>query len=235
VRERPTELADFGPFNSVIYSLEDPFADSIHPGLTLLLFISHSFYYIIAFSFIKVENHIPKNEIWNVYLYKITMMFGYLQLIQKKGVTMATCEELAARLVYLNTELRSIKVSKNPGLQEEIQQQIVDVKGQQAQQHCIPQFSGNSFVGAGIASSGNMTVEVIVDTDGRIYYNYSLLGGQPSAWIEIPDAPATDAAPAVALTGNDHNYMFVLIKTAGTPGHFLLNQGGLGQELVGWR
>lgn len=100
------------------------------------------------------------------------------------------------------------------------------------------QFSGRTAVGPGAASSGNIFVFVVVDTDGRVFYNWSVLGGQPTGWIEIPNAPKTDTAPAVALVGSEHNYLFVVLKAASTndvpDGQLFLAQGTLSEPSNPW-
>jgi hypothetical protein len=143
-----------------------------------------------------------------------------------------TCEQLQITIMNLHNRIAHLV---DPEIIDELQHEILALQEQQRKQGCILQFSGNTFVGAGAAASGNMSVAVVVDTDGRIYYSYSVLSGQPSEWIELPGAPATDAPPAVSLVGDNHDYLFVLIKTAGAPGRLVLNQGHLGQGFVGWR
>lgn len=149
-----------------------------------------------------------------------------------------TCAQLASDITALHAKLATINPNKQ-GLIDEILNEISEKQSQQQKQGCLntPQFSGNTFVGAAAASSGNVFVVVVVDTDGRVYYSWSVLSGAPSLWNEIPNAPKTDAAPAVALVGDQHNYLLVWLKSASTneaPGQLHLAQGTLGQGFVPW-
>jgi hypothetical protein len=52
-------------------------------------------------------------------------------------------------------------------------------------------------------------------------------------WRELDGDGRTDAAPAAALVGDDHSYLFVVVK--GLNGNLYLNQGQLGRPFVGWQ
>jgi hypothetical protein len=67
------------------------------------------------------------------------------------------------------------------------------------------------------------------DTEGRIFYNWSVFGQGGQGWRELEGGGRTDAAPAAALVGT---YLFVVVK--GLDGNIYLNQGELGQPFVGW-
>jgi hypothetical protein len=58
----------------------------------------------------------------------------------------------------------------------------------------------------------------------------SAKGGQ--VYGELEGGGRTDAAPAAALVGPNHNYLFVLVK--GLDVYVDLNQGELGKPFVGW-
>ena len=85
----------------------------------------------------------------------------------------------------------------------------------------------------GAASSGDTTAVVAVSPDGRIFYTWWVLGEGGKAFTELDGGGHTDAAPAIALVGKDHNYLFSVVK--GLDGNLYLNQGGLGELQVGWQ
>ena len=85
----------------------------------------------------------------------------------------------------------------------------------------------------GAASSGNTTAVVAVRTDGRIFYDWWELGQGGEGFRELDGDGRSDAAPAAALVGAQHNYLFVLVK--GLDGNLYLNQGELGKPFVGWQ
>jgi hypothetical protein len=95
--------------------------------------------------------------------------------------------------------------------------------------------SGNIQTGLapGAASSGNTSAVVAVGTDGRIFYDWSDLGQGGHGFTELDGGGRTDAAPAAALVGPQHNYLFVVIK--GLDGNLYVNQGELGKPFVGWQ
>jgi hypothetical protein len=92
-------------------------------------------------------------------------------------------------------------------------------------------FQTNLALGA--ASSGDITATVAVSIDGRIFYDWWALGQGGHGFTELKGGGRTDAAPAAALVGPQHNYLFVAIK--GLDGNIYLNQGELGKPFVGWR
>jgi hypothetical protein len=94
------------------------------------------------------------------------------------------------------------------------------------------QMGFQTTVAVGAGSSGDNTVLVATADDGRIFYNWWPLGGSGS-WAELPGGGRTDAAPAAALVGPDHNYLFAVVK--GLDGNVYLNQGTLGGAFVGWQ
>src|SRR5262249_60469964 len=77
------------------------------------------------------------------------------------------------------------------------------------------QMGFRTAVAAGAASSGDNTVLVAKDAQGRIFYNWWPLGSSGS-WTELPGDGRTDAAPAAALVGPDHNYLFAVVKGLGS-------------------
>ncbi|WP_157642798.1 hypothetical protein [Burkholderia ubonensis] len=85
-----------------------------------------------------------------------------------------------------------------------------------------------SNVAPGAASAGNVSVAVAARPDGRIFYNWWVLG-QSGHWNEVTGSVRTDTAPAVALVGN---YLFVMVR--GRDGKIYLNQGHLDKPFVGW-
>jgi hypothetical protein len=88
-------------------------------------------------------------------------------------------------------------------------------------------------VAPGASSSGSTSVAVATGTDGRIYYNWWLLGQGGAGWRELDGDGRTDAAPAAALVGPGNDYLFVAVK--GLDGNVYLNQGQLGHPFVGWQ
>ena len=88
-------------------------------------------------------------------------------------------------------------------------------------------------VAPGAASSGNTTAVVAAGTDGRIFYDWWDLGQGGRGFTELDGGGRTDAAPAAALVGPQHNYLFVVVK--GLDGNIYLNQGELGKPFVGWQ
>jgi hypothetical protein len=90
-----------------------------------------------------------------------------------------------------------------------------------------------SLLSSGAASSGNNAAVVATRSDGRIFYNWWQLGQGGMGWRELDGDGRTDAAPAAALVGDDHSYLFVVVK--GLNGNLYLNQGQLGRPFVGWQ
>jgi hypothetical protein len=82
------------------------------------------------------------------------------------------------------------------------------------------------------ASSGNTTAIVAVRPDGHIVYDSWELGQGGRGFVEI-EGMQSEAAPACALVGSSHNYLFVIAK--GLDGKLHLNQGELGKGFVGWQ
>jgi hypothetical protein len=93
--------------------------------------------------------------------------------------------------------------------------------------------SVSTKVAPGVAASGNTTAEVITRTDGRILYTWWELGQGNQGFGEMEGDGRSDAAPAAALVGPQHNYLFVVVK--GLDGNLYLNQGELGKPFVGWQ
>jgi hypothetical protein len=83
------------------------------------------------------------------------------------------------------------------------------------------------------ASSGNTSAIVAVDASGHIFYDWFELGGGGHGFQELAGNGQTNAAPAAALVGPNHNYLLVWIK--GLDGSLQLNQGELGKAFTGWR
>jgi hypothetical protein len=82
-------------------------------------------------------------------------------------------------------------------------------------------------------ASGNTTALVVTRTDGRVFYTWWDLGQSGQGYGELDGGGHTDAAPAAALVGPKHSYLFVAIK--GPDGGLLLNQGELGKPFTGWQ
>lgn len=159
---------------------------------------------------------------------------------ETRSRAISSCTFLANDIAQLEEKLAHTNL-KEVELRDFLVDRIAKARALQKQLGCLPataQFSGHTVVGPGAASSGNIFVFVVVDTDGRVFYNWSVLGGQPTGWIEIPNAPRTDAAPAVALVGNEHNYLFVVLKAASTndvpDGQLFLAQGTLSEPFNPW-
>lgn len=90
-------------------------------------------------------------------------------------------------------------------------------------------FSTDLAVGA--AATGNLTVEIGADRQGRIFYNWWNLGQGGHGWRELEGRGQTNATPAAALVSR--KYLFVVIK--GTDGYLYLNQGDVARPFVGWQ
>jgi len=88
-------------------------------------------------------------------------------------------------------------------------------------------------VAPGLASSGNTSAVVAVSADGRVFYDWWDLGQGGHGFTELDGGGRADAAPAAALVGPQHDYLFVAIKDP--DGNLLLNQGELGKPFVGWQ
>jgi hypothetical protein len=84
---------------------------------------------------------------------------------------------------------------------------------------------------AAMSSSGDFTALVDVGSDGSISYTWWELGQQYRPWTVL-DGKYTSAAPAAALVGAQHNYLFVVIQA--TDGGLYLNQGAVGGAFTGW-
>lgn len=67
-----------------------------------------------------------------------------------------------------------------------------------------------------LASSGNRTVLAATDGSNWVYYTWWDLGGGSVGWYYIPNAPLSQEAPSVALTGNDHSYLFIYVRDSET-------------------
>ncbi|HEV2370592.1 MAG TPA: N,N-dimethylformamidase beta subunit family domain-containing protein [Streptosporangiaceae bacterium] len=82
-----------------------------------------------------------------------------------------------------------------------------------------------------MGSSGSTTVEAGVNAgDGSISYTWWDLGGTGRGFLDL--GGQTGDAPAAALVGSQHNYLFVVAR--GTDGGLYLNQGELGRGFTGW-
>src|SRR5205085_440032 len=90
-----------------------------------------------------------------------------------------------------------------------------------------------SEVARGGAYCGNSTSLVVTSPDGRIFYDWWDLGQGGHGFTELEGGGRTNAAPAAALVGSQHNYLFVVVK--GLDGNIYLNQGKLGKPFVGWQ
>ena len=94
----------------------------------------------------------------------------------------------------------------------------------------------------GRSSAGAVSVTVAKQNGtGRVFYNWSELGGVGSGWIELP-GQLTDTTPAAALIGTDAQggklsppFLFVIVKGQGQDRNLYFNQLTLGQAQVGWQ
>jgi hypothetical protein len=93
--------------------------------------------------------------------------------------------------------------------------------------------SQQTSLAPGAAASGDTSAAVATSPDGRIFYTWWQLGQGGMGWRELDGGGRTDATPAAALVGADHDYLFVLVK--GLDGNLYLNQGQLGSPFVGWQ
>ncbi len=84
---------------------------------------------------------------------------------------------------------------------------------------------------AAMSSSGDTTALVSVSPDGHVYYTWWELGQGNEPWAVL-DGKLTSTAPAAALVGPQHNYLFVVIKDMDDG--LYLNQGTLGGPFTGW-
>ena len=97
-------------------------------------------------------------------------------------------------------------------------------------------------VAPGASSAGAVSVTVAKQNGtGRVFYNWSELGGVGSGWIELP-GQLTDTTPAAALIGTDAQggklsppFLFVIVKGQGQDRNLYFNQLTLGQAQVGWQ
>jgi hypothetical protein len=88
-------------------------------------------------------------------------------------------------------------------------------------------------ISPGSTSSANTTAIIAVGPAGRIFYTWWGLGEGAKAFSELDGGGHTDTTPAVTLVGNGHNYLFSIIK--GIDDYLYLNQGNLGNRMVGWQ
>jgi hypothetical protein len=79
-------------------------------------------------------------------------------------------------------------------------------------------------------SAGNLSVEVVANKEGRLFYNWWNIGLGGHGWKELEGQGRTDAAPTAALAGK---YLFVVMK--GIDGYLYLNQGDVSKAFVGWQ
>lgn len=84
-----------------------------------------------------------------------------------------------------------------------------------------------------MASSGNVSVIVVKDKGGRVWYTWWNLGDSGPGWVPLDANVLADFSPAAALVGAHHDYLFVTIR--GTDKQLYINQGNLGRPFVGWR
>jgi hypothetical protein len=83
------------------------------------------------------------------------------------------------------------------------------------------------------SSSGDRSIAVVVETDGRVMYDWWDIGGGGHGWREVPGDFRTDSAVGVGFVGNGI-YAFLLAKD--TNGRLWLNQGDPTTGIwVGWR
>ncbi|MBV2153019.1 hypothetical protein [Kitasatospora sp. SUK 42] len=82
--------------------------------------------------------------------------------------------------------------------------------------------------------SGNLTAVAAVDANGAIYFTWWPLGQGANGFTELPGNGRTGTAPAVALVGPQHNYLYALVKGMGDTADLYLNQGVLGGNFTGW-
>jgi hypothetical protein len=98
-------------------------------------------------------------------------------------------------------------------------------------------FTGFADIGftAGTApamsSLGDLTVLVGVAPDGSVSYTWWELGQGHQPWALL-DGKHASTAPAAALVGPQHNYLFIVVKDSDNT--LWLNQGTLGNAFTGW-
>jgi hypothetical protein len=85
---------------------------------------------------------------------------------------------------------------------------------------------------AAMSSSADITALVGVGTDRSVSYTWWQFGQQYQPWTVL-DGKLTGAAPAAALVGAQHDYLFVVIQAS--DGGLWLNQGTLGGAFTGWQ
>lgn len=148
------------------------------------------------------------------------------------------CQSLAANIAdwkQQRDELQAEDPYGNRQLIAELNGKIATATQEQTDLRCSSEgtLSAPSPAGAGMDSSGNITVNVIVSSDGSIFYTWWPLGGGNPYWWFIPDAPQTDDPPAVALVGDNHDYLFITVRERGT-NILKFTQGTRGGAFTAW-
>jgi hypothetical protein len=147
------------------------------------------------------------------------------------------CQTLDNEITSLKQQIQDLinGGGGDPGELLRLRKQLHDAENSYAQFQCnIQPWSPTSNSHGVLASSDNVTVFAAVSQEGRLFYNWWTLGGGGVGWHRILDAPLSDEAPSIALVGDQHDYLFVIVRERGT-GILYLNQGALGSpSFVGW-
>ncbi len=96
----------------------------------------------------------------------------------------------------------------------------------------LPALGLSSKVGPGGASSDNTAASLVALGDDRVFYSYWNLGQAGTPFGELDANVLDHAAPAAALVGPNHEYLFVVVTDKN--GNLQINQGHLGRPFVGW-
>ena len=157
-----------------------------------------------------------------IYYLKSQLGFSMPQIVQRAGATLADTYQALTGLTNGFWAFKSLLDQHFP----------IGVKSPTDDPFPLSPFliSTNTTPGAG--SSGNTSAVVATSIDGLIFYDWSDLGQGSHGFTELEGGGRTDAAPAAALVGPQHNYLFVVIK--GLDGNIYVNQGELGKPFAGW-
>lgn len=161
-----------------------------------------------------------------LFIYYLKSQLGYSmpQIVQSAGATLAdTYQNLTGGQTNAFWAFKSLLAEHFP----------IGVKATTDNPFPLSPVSVSTNVAPRAAASGNTTANIITRLDSRIFYTWWELGQGGRGYGEIEGGGRSDAAPAAALVGDQHNYLFVVVK--GLDGNLYLNQGELGKPFVGWR
>jgi len=147
------------------------------------------------------------------------------------------CQTLDETIKSLNHQIQELVNNGGgvPGELIQLEHRLHDAEIAYSQFECSVQpWSPTSNAQGVLASSGNVTVFAAISQEGTFFYNWWTLGGGGGEWYRIPGAPPSDEAPSAVLVGDQHNYLFVIVRERST-GILFFNQGELGSpSFVGW-